>query len=177
MVPDQAFGEDMKRNPRSTMKLRALIGARPTVGTLMDMCEGSYGLLMKLAPGLASLSGIHRSRTEFGPDLHLDVLEQSRHTTLIRLTHSFAAGEAGVSDPDLRLRVYHDARQVEVEGLNQTALPLDRLYHHPALEQKWRVNQFLARWLAFCLSQGHGFSTTDAGETQARAGGEATVAA
>ncbi len=58
---------------------------------------------------------------------------------------------------DVRLRIYHDARQVEVLDLRQTALPLDADYRPPALAAKWKVNLFLGKWLSFCLQQGHRF--------------------
>ena len=61
------------------------------------------------------------------------------------------------ADPDALLRVYHDARQVEVEALRQQTLPTHRLYEAPGLMNKWRVNLFVFKWLVFCLRQGHLF--------------------
>lgn len=150
--------------------MHSLLNARPTLGCLMELCESNYRLLIRLAPDLAVLRGTLISRTQGSPELHLEILEQAPHTSLMRLTYHFSAAEAVGQDPDMRLRVYHDACQVEVESLHQTALPLDRLYQHPALEQKWRANRFLARWLSFCLVQGHGFgmgSPMSAGQSKA----------
>lgn len=139
----------------------ALWSGRPTVGALMCLCEENYALLSRLAPGLRSRRGILASRVKGGVDLLLTIEAQSPYTTLLRLTHVFASGEIGSpafgSDPDVCLRVYHDARQVEVLDLRQTALPLRADYQPPALESKWRANLFLAKWLAFCLQQGHRF--------------------
>lgn len=137
------------------------LARRPTVGDLLALCEENYHYLMSLVPQLRRLQGVHRSRRPDHQDLHLTIIEQTRYTTLIRLTYEFrhdgAEADDGVADPDALLRVYHDARLVEVEDLRQQALPTRRLYEAPGLENKWRVNLFVAKWLAFCASQGHVF--------------------
>ncbi len=129
----------------------------PTVGDLMTLCEENYRCLHSLIPQLRRLQGKHRSRRPDHQDLHLTIVEQTPYTTLIRLTYEFDHGAGGVSDPDALLRVYHDARQVEVEDLRQQALPTRRLYEAPGLENKWRLNLFVAKWLFFCVQQGHLF--------------------
>ena len=61
-------------------------------------------------------------------------------------------------EPDVLLRVYHDAEQVEVIDLKQSSLPVHSLYEAPGLLNKWQVNLFVSKWLAFCVYQGHRFS-------------------
>jgi uncharacterized protein YqiB (DUF1249 family) len=142
-----------------------------TVGDLMALCEENFTLLSRLAPGLSEASGLSVSRIEGGVDLHLSVEEQSRYTTVLRLTHYFdePARPGGRSprraDPDALLRVYHDARQVEVLDLRQTVLPRHTEYRAPALAAKWRLNLFLFKWLSYCLQQGHRFAP---GRTEVR---------
>jgi uncharacterized protein YqiB (DUF1249 family) len=138
-------------------QLRQWLDRRPSVGDLMMLCEENYDCLMNLVPQLRWLRGSLRSRRPDHQDLHLTVVEQAPYTTLIRLTYRFTRDGRGVADPDALLRVYHDARQVEVEDLEQQSLPTARLYEAPGLENKWRVNLFVAKWLAFCVSQGHLF--------------------
>jgi uncharacterized protein len=126
----------------------------------MDVCEESYDALMQLAPELRHSRGFLRARSAVGVDLYLQVLEQSRYTTLIRLTHAFPrtiGDDLDCLDPNARLCVYHDAMQVEVLDLHQTALPIYRHYAHPALDAKLKANLFLARWLAYCVQQGYRF--------------------
>jgi uncharacterized protein YqiB (DUF1249 family) len=77
---------------------------------------------------------------------------------MVRLTYYFQRLNGRHSDPDAVLRVYHDSRQVEVLDLNQQALPLKQGKEPPNLEQKWKANLFLAKWLAYCAQQGHGFA-------------------
>jgi len=128
----------------------------------MSLCEESYRLLLLMAPHLRGLRGECRSLVPGGIDLHLEVLEQTPYTTLLRLTHYFPYDDGqphrlAQPDPDALLRAYHDAGQVEVVDLLQTALPIHAYYQHPALLAKWRANLFLSKWLAYCLRQGHGF--------------------
>lgn len=141
----------------------------PTVGALLELLEENYRLLLCLAPDLRLLSGAHRASGQ-GTDLYLDIIDQARYTTVVRLTYRFprhcleAGGSASdheetalQSDPDARLRVCHDAQQVEVLALRQTVLPLlgdDRL---PSLRSKWNANWFLAKWLAYCVSEDYRF--------------------
>ncbi|WP_242482301.1 DUF1249 domain-containing protein [Thiocystis violacea] len=125
----------------------------------MALCEENYTLMQCLAPGLKQLSGKLISRQRGVIDLHLEIQEQSPYTTQVRLTHLFSepAGAEPHPDPDARLRVYHDAQQIEVLELRQSVLRLSKDYAHPALLDKWQANLFLSKWLVFCLRQGHGF--------------------
>lgn len=143
---------------------------RPTVGELMAVCEESYHSLMQLAPDLRRSRGSLCARPAAGLDLHLQVLEQSRYTTLIRLTYAFPPNFGdGLDclDPNARLCVYYDAMQVEVLDLHQTALPIYRHYAHPALDAKLKANSFLARWLDYCVRQGYRFGPGGGGAVQA----------
>lgn len=144
--------------PHPSWKLSSLGSAGPTVGSLIDLCGENYDLLLSVAPGLARMTGEHRSRLDDSVDLHLEVLEQSRYTSTVRLTYYFCDGAERVPEPDVTLRVYHDARQVELCGLGAGGLPVARLFEAPGLEQKWKVNLFVSKWLAFCRRQGHRFT-------------------
>ncbi|HYN77988.1 MAG TPA: DUF1249 domain-containing protein [Lamprocystis sp. (in: g-proteobacteria)] len=149
------------------------LGERPTVGALMTLCEENFRLFARLAPHLKEQQGIVVSRRSGQVDLYLNIVEQSRYTSLVRLTHWFSGPPQGWggrpplgysgdplgfgADPDARLRIYYDARQVEVLDLRQTALPMRTQYQSPALDAKWKANLFLGKWLAFCLQAGHRF--------------------
>jgi hypothetical protein len=128
------------------------------MGALLDLSEDNYRLLMRLAPELPRLKGRSVSLRVQGVDLHLEIHEQTPYTSLLRLTHYFVNPDGQISDPDALLRVYHDSRQVDVLELNQSALPLRRWGSNPTLEQRWKINLFLSKWLAYCALQGHHFS-------------------
>lgn len=158
----------MQGRLRCPLTESGLFAERPTVGALLALGEENFHLMERLAPEVRTQKGLLVSRLKGGVDLHLSIEEQARYTTELRLTYFFADGEGIHSgfgaDPDARLRVYHDARQVEVLDLRQTALPRLVDYRPPALVSKWRVNLFLRKWLAYCLQQGHRFGcgTADA---------------
>lgn len=137
--------------------IEQLIGRPPRVGDLMTLCEDNYRFLLNLAPQLRRLQGAHCSTSTDHQDLHLTIVEQTPYTTLLRLTYHFTLDDGRTSDPDALLRVYHDAKQVEVEDLRQQALPTQRVYEAPGLLNKWRLNLFVSRWLMFCVRQGHLF--------------------
>jgi len=139
-----------------------ILRGEPTVGSLMALCEDNYRHLLRMAPDLHALSGTYRSQLADHTDLYLEVLEQAPYTSLIHLTYYFQHAAGQRPDPDATLRVYHDARQVEVLDLRQQALPMDRLYDAPALINKWKANLFVSKWLAFCNYQGHYFSEDEA---------------
>jgi uncharacterized protein YqiB (DUF1249 family) len=140
-----------------------LTQARPSVGDLMRLCEENYAWLRRLAPGLVDWRGELESLGQDGMRLHLEVIEQTPYTSLLRLTYLFPQLDGQehripLADPDALLRAYHDARQVEVLDLRQTALPLHNHYRSPALDAKWRANFFLGKWLTYCVRTGHLFT-------------------
>ena len=138
-------------------RIQKWLEQRPSVGDLLTLCEENYRYLHSLIPQLKRLQGQHCSSRPDHQDLHLTIIEQTPYTTLLRLTYRFPHPDGGMADPDALLRVYHDARQVEVEALRQQTLPTHRLYEAPGLMNKWRVNLFVFKWLVFCLRQGHLF--------------------
>ena len=90
-------------------------------------------------------------------DLYLEILEQTPYTTLIHLTYYFEHREEQRPDPDAILRAYHDAHQIEILNLQQRIFPLNPGMQRLTLEQKWKVNLFASKWLAYCVRQGHAF--------------------
>ena len=151
--------ETVTQMPRSAFrkKLLAMLARGPTVGALMDLCEGNFLMLARLMPEVTHMAGEYVSRPDGAAPLQLEVLEHTPYTSLVRLTHMFGHDAMREPDPDARLRIYHDARQAEVIDLRQSVLPLGRMYDAPGLVQKWRANHFAWRWLQFCLTQGHEF--------------------
>lgn len=140
-----------------TGQLKRMLGSQPTVGGLMSLCEENYAHLLRMAPELKAMSGTQCSRRSGHMDLYLQILEHTPYTSLIHLTYYFDHQDGQRPDPDAVLRIYHDARQVEVQELSQQILPMERLYEAPGLLNKWRANLFVSKWLAFCVLQGHRF--------------------
>ncbi len=100
-----------------------------------------------------------RSSIDDGLDVHLQVLERHRYTTLFRLSYALRDPVTGEPDPSAFLRLYCDARLVEVTHCYvgkrwQDALGL---YPEPAtlLGHRLRMNTFLGKWLDYLGEQGH----------------------
>lgn len=129
---------------------------------LMDLYERNYMLIRLLAPELRSMNeGCFLSEAADTPTLELRDISHSKYTSTFKLTYHFERSGPGLKpyEPDLFIRLYHDARSCEVmSGL----LPEDRLAARRTrdLENGQRLNLFLHRWLAYCLRQGHSFSQT-----------------
>lgn len=162
--------ETVTQMPRSAFrkKLLAMLARGPTVGALMDLCEGNFLMLARLVPDVTRMAGEYVSCPAGAAPLQLEVLEHTPYTSLVRLTHLFGHDASREPDPDARLRIYHDARQAEVIDLRQSVLPLHGMYDAPGLVQKWRANHFAWRWLQFCLAQGHDFRLSEPSARRAR---------
>lgn len=128
--------------------------------SLMDLYERNYMLMRLLAPDLRQMSGgCFMSNAHNAPTLELSDIRHSRYTSTFKLTYRFVIEDNGTKpyEPDLFIRLYHDARSCEVmSGL----LPEDRTEDRRVrnLEEGQRLNCFLNKWLGYCLRQGHCFS-------------------
>ena len=135
-------------------------GERDLAG-LIRIYEANYVRLARLVPDLAASEGVMVSRVAGALDLYLEVIEQQRYTTSLRLTYRFAEGGGHVPEPDARINAYHDVRAAELVShcrrrKNRGVRPWIR-GRMPELDRKWRMNRFLLKWLRFCTFQGHLF--------------------
>ncbi|WP_026279828.1 DUF1249 domain-containing protein [Thioalkalivibrio sp. ALJ16] len=149
-----------RRNP-------AHLDPRPaSFAALMEMYEDNYLALRRLCPEPAGLPPRSVSRVAGALDLHLEVLERTRYTTTLHLTYHFDHQGEQRRQPDMRVRMFHDAHQAEVLELHCRRIGEDLAAEmrtgHPGLLCRWRHNRFLYKWLRYCLRQGHRFRA-DAG--------------
>lgn len=136
--------------------------ARPgSFVSLMSLYESNYIRLASLVPGLHTIEGVHVSRVTGDCALHLAVDERSRYTTTIRLTYVFDDAGQPLADPDLQIRVYHDARLAEVQACarwhRHSLLEALRSQLALALGDRWLRNVMLNKWLDYCFERGHRF--------------------
>lgn len=139
--------------------------ARPgSFVSLMSLYESNYIRLAWLAPDLHAIEQPLISNVAGDCPLYLAVDERSRYTTTLRLTYVFDGAEGPLADPDLQIRVYHDARLAEVQSCA-------RWHKHPLLESlrsrlagqlgdRWLRNVMLNKWLDYCVERGHSFPNT-----------------
>ncbi len=135
------------------------VSTRQSFAALMELYERNYILMRRLMPAAPSEGTRWVSQLSDGLPLELEVLERHRYTSDIRLTYRFQRAEGVVLEPNLRVRVYHDARAAEVMAAHLRHLPDFPLPTQSGfdLRDRWRVNRFLYKWLRYCLHQGHRF--------------------
>ncbi|MCP4469572.1 MAG: DUF1249 domain-containing protein [Gammaproteobacteria bacterium] len=129
------------------------VNARSFAG-LMELYEQNYLRLRNLAPDL-KVADEMISSVPGHQDLYLSIILRCRYTTMLRLTYQFEDDGDLLFEPDLHLKVYHDARVIEVQQFTSRAH--GPLYVADMIEQKWMMNRFLFKWLGYCLHQGHYF--------------------
>lgn len=135
---------------------------RPKTFTgLMTLYESNF---LRLGWLIADLHKIPPRQVSSPPGdlpLHLDVLELSTYTTTLRLTYYFEDAGDFVADPDLSVRIYHDARLVET--LNCTTRHRHQLLRSfktipgQEMQRRWERNMMLNKWLEYCAEIGHRF--------------------
>ena len=136
-----------------------------TFAALMDLYERNYINMRRLIPDMPPASAMGISQVAGGLDLHLRIIERNRYTSELSLTYQFAqASDAILAEPNLRIRVYHDARLAEVMAAHprhHAAFSADLLLaarpDSSQLRSRWKINRFLFKWLTYCLRQGHRF--------------------
>lgn len=128
---------------------------------LMSLYESNYLRMAALAGDLRRLADVRVSHAAGDCDLRLSVTERSPHTTSVDLTYLFAEGDAVTTYPDMRVRIYHDARLVEAQEWatlhGHEALRRLRGLAERELDQRWARNTMLNKWLEYCIDRGHGF--------------------
>jgi uncharacterized protein YqiB (DUF1249 family) len=122
---------------------------------LMGLYESNYLRLARLAGNLAALVGTRVSTVPGDCDLLLTVRERAPYTSELQLTYLLPALEKTATAPeripDLRLRVYHDARLLAVHDAAPVAADRE-------LDRRWARNLLLNKWLDYCAERGHRFA-------------------
>jgi len=127
---------------------------------LMELYEANFILLRRLMPTLASLDGLVCSHGRGGLPLYVQVIEQDKFTTVLRMFYRLPAENGGVNEaPDIHVRVYHDASVAEaVAGRlrGRDCVAMGRSGER-CLDVRWRLNRFLYKWLRYLLFRQHHF--------------------
>ncbi|HEU4654444.1 MAG TPA: DUF1249 domain-containing protein [Steroidobacteraceae bacterium] len=131
--------------------------------SLMSLYESNYIRLGWLIEDLHTIP--EQTISEVGGDLplHLRIEERSRYTTTLTLTYLFESPDGNsLADPDLQIRIYHDARLAEAQACarwhRHELLASLRSELALALGDRWLRNVMLNKWLDYCVERGHRFS-------------------
>jgi uncharacterized protein YqiB (DUF1249 family) len=139
------------------------LGLPPILKRLQETQEEIFRQLHLLMPDSMAFHDSLVSRVSGSPTLRLEVLERHPYTTFLHLTYEFGPRDDRSYAPDAHIRFYHDARMAEAtsfntgQGCTRTAHPAYPL--RPLLQQAWRRNRALDRWLDYLLRQGHSVTT------------------
>jgi uncharacterized protein YqiB (DUF1249 family) len=130
--------------------------------SLMSLYESNYIRLGWLIPQLDAIEGECVSNVAGDCPLHLRIDERTKYTTTLTLTYLFEDGDTRIADPDLQIRIYHDARLAEVQACarwhRHTMLEAIRSDLARALGDRWLRNIMLNKWLDYCVERGHRFA-------------------
>ncbi len=155
------------RRMQASTHLCPCCGKPRRIAHLVELYEQNYRLLRRLLPDPATLAARAVSISASASDLplHLDVIDRDRYTMTLHLTYEFTDDRGMRRQPNLWLRMYHDAAVAEALECNER--PPWRAEDdadpeaHAFLSAQWRRNLLLGKWLEYLLDQGHDFGTTE----------------
>lgn len=125
----------------------------------MWVYEDNYRLLQRLIPEFDQGGDRLELSGNEGQELELLILERCRYTTMVALSMPFTIDGEWLPELSMQLRVYHDARVVEVSAY-QGCYRLPARYqveshgrHHR--DDKQQINYLLHDLLLYCLRLGY----------------------
>lgn len=132
-------------------------------GWLMGLYAENHSRFARMFSPRGLAVGTYRSDIGDGLELQLDVIEQHAYTTELRMTYAMRDPLTGEPDPSAFLRLYHDARQLEVTHCYVGRRWQDVIGMYPpaaeVLDHRTRMNTFLGKWLEYLAERGHGVAT------------------
>lgn len=137
-----------------------------SLGGLIALYEANFIRFRSLLPRLPGTGEYLVSSSPDDLPVHLSVESASRYTRDLRLTYLFPDDAGLVAEPDLRLRLFLDARMAEVRGWS--AGPRHAWLGSLAdgqfreLDRRWARNMMLAKWLEYLAERGHAFKVSTA---------------
>lgn len=134
---------------------------RPNLVELMNLCETNYMLVLRLLADKELAGEVREFFINESLSYTLVVDEVTRYTSLVSIAQEanhHCEKLAKIMRPVMQLRLYHDARMVEVISSQHIAqvkprydYPNDDM-HQP--DEKQQTLIFLKEWLQLCLKQG-----------------------
>lgn len=124
------------------------------------ICERNYFSINQLVAEWEPLQAKVIFETSPQSIIQIKILEVSRYTNLVEI-RQLSPSLPDVFQPNLIVRVYHDAKMAEVIScqnigrIQPSYLYPNKQMHQP--DEKLQINAFLNDWLNFC--QEHGMST------------------
>jgi uncharacterized protein YqiB (DUF1249 family) len=142
---------------------RASLSRKHALRRLQEVQEEIYRQMQLLLPDDFAFHDSLVSEVAGSPRLRLEALERHAYTTFLRLTYEFRDGDDRSFAPNAHIRFYRDAHLAEAtsydsgQGCTRVAHPSLPAEH--VLQESWRRNRALDRWLDYLLKQGHSLAT------------------
>ena len=138
-------------------------------GWLMGLYAENFALLTRLFEPADLAAGTWISSIGDGLDLQLQVVEQHRFTSELRLSYAMLDPLTGEPDPSAFVRLYRDARQAEATHCYVGRRWQDVIGLYPPPEaimgHRLQMNTFLGKWLTYLGERGHGPRTLQPAES------------
>jgi uncharacterized protein YqiB (DUF1249 family) len=134
---------------------------RNTSYWLAELCESNFRQLRLLLPDFATLTDHSVAAAHGKPPLYIKVIDRSRYTLTLELSHGFGIDADPSFEPSLCVRVYLDGKCAEALPNGPPGLPSVLKPDGDSaavLDQKWSSNYFLQRWLEHCIRSRYRFS-------------------
>ena len=132
---------------------------KATYSSLSDVFELNFKKISRLVPLLPSVKGDLIGIKIPSYDLYLICHEKSKYTGTYTLTHRVNSPHGVINRPDIRFKLYFDAKLLEVDSIcKETRINS----HHPLINDcsdlafQLELNVFMLRWLDYCLDRYNG---------------------
>jgi len=125
-----------------------------TYKDLSEVFEHNYNKLLELIDDLKAIQKNYILSQLGENDLHLIVEERNKYTGIFILTHKFKHGNILVNKPDIKFKVFFDAKLVEVMSIcNEKVMNQNHpfLAYCSDIDIQWELNIFFQGWLEYCL--------------------------
>jgi uncharacterized protein YqiB (DUF1249 family) len=129
---------------------------------LDQVCETNFNKLFQLIPDLISYENNAVGYAGNKPALKLSIIERTPYTLTVELSHCFDSSLNSLFEPAVKIRVYLDAKLVEVMRDHERS-HVSRAIRDPGkfdeiMDYKWTLNYFLEKWLNHCLQTDYQFT-------------------
>ena len=126
---------------------------------MCELFEYNFEKICRLIPLLPAIKDSHLAFKKNCNKLHLICDEKTAYTGTYTLTHIHQLGATLINRPDIRFKLYFDAKLLEVISIcEETKINSD----HPNksncsdLALQWELNHFMLRWLDYCIDRYNG---------------------
>jgi len=145
----------------ATDKTRLLLANPRNLDGLHELYETNYKRLGRLLVGIDPLRNsfeLQGAEPQTLP-VNVTVLERHRYTTQYRLTYLLERDGKIIAEPDVEVRLYHDAKLAETYAVGQhehvAKLLGFELKDGDVLARRWAMNRLLNKWLEYLLDQNY----------------------